>query len=683
MKAFVAYPIALMLAMISITAFINSESIDDWFREHAIIIEEDGGGDLLPIQEKERWLVVLIDFSDQKEPAGCDQNHASNLLDQGASNHLKQSFGDHIELLVDYHDQIITPAHGISSYGTDVNGERDSGIDGNNPHTLSVEIAEAVKNNVDWSNYDLDGDGWVDRFLLLHCVKPQEDNGASNSIWSHFASTDETVELPDGLKLGHYTISSHKSSNNLGTIIHEMYHQLGGIDLYPVSDETVQNSWKGVGKWDIMSSGNWNGDGAWPALPTSPMIELLGGDRHLDVELDWIGTGNCIGPDVDLIGMSEGGKALKIKLDSSEYVWVELRTSHGFDSHLPGEGVLVLKQDHSVGGVEDNIANSHPDRAWLKVIEADGEQNLVSGTNDGEASDLFGDGDSFGSSGDIIIRNRDGFRVDWTGTVSITNGTYSVAFESEGCGHDTTFDLPDHGSILTGDSNIPFSGNCEGFNMSLTSSDGREISREGDELKFSSPGVSGVLGIITGTINCATGSEFDLEHKFEIMGNIPIESTFDATVPVNMKSDLIIPIEFRGDGQQIWYVGVDGPLDRIATTQQQKSFSPGDSVILNIDPAGLLTPGMRANGEVILASDSGHRYVINVELIAENEKLDGFDEWTNPGTLVPLAILLAAIWVVLGVNSPTRKVSPEHQEIPTFSEYGDDPTFVDSFGESY
>ena len=65
----------------------------------------------------------------------------------------------------------------------------------------------------------------------------------------------------------------------------------------------------------------------------------------------------------------------------------------------------------------------------MKVIEADGEQNMVAGTNDGEESDVFGDGETFGSQG-ITIRNRDGILVDWRADVSVDNGTYSVEFSS-------------------------------------------------------------------------------------------------------------------------------------------------------------------------------------------------------------------------------------------------------------
>ena len=64
MKAVIAYPLAVFLAMISVTAYINSESIDAWFEENAIIIEKEEEGELLPIQKNERWLAVLIDFND-------------------------------------------------------------------------------------------------------------------------------------------------------------------------------------------------------------------------------------------------------------------------------------------------------------------------------------------------------------------------------------------------------------------------------------------------------------------------------------------------------------------------------------------------------------------------------------------------------------------------------------------
>ena len=79
------------------------------------------------------------------------------------------------------------------------------------------------------------------------------------------------------------------------------------------------------------------------------------------------------------------------------------------------------------GEIEDNLVNSHPERAWLKVIEADGQQNMVAGTNDGEESDVFNDGGKFGREG-IQIRNRDGILVDWSAEINLTNGTPKIEF---------------------------------------------------------------------------------------------------------------------------------------------------------------------------------------------------------------------------------------------------------------
>ena len=684
MRPVFGWPIVAILSLLSVVAFANGEALNEWVKEHAITIQSEEEGPLVGITNDESWLVVLIDFPDQSENSNCDQQRASNLIDQSARNHLNQGFGPTSTLQIDYHNRIVTTDFGMADYGHDVDGENDVGRKGVNPHTLAQEIVMEIKDEVsDWSKYDLNDDGWVDRFLILHCVKPQEDGGGSSSrIWSHFSSIEEVVELPGDLKISHYTISSQHSSNNFGTIMHEMYHQLGAADLYAVHDDTVNQNWKGIGKWDIMASGNWNGNGAWPALPSSPSIELIGGKRHQDMQLEWMPGTDCSGPVYTFEGHSEGGDSLKIPIGDEEFIWIEYRSNHGYDSNLPGNGLLVLQQDLRAGEIEDNLVNSHPERAWLKVIEADGEQNMVAGTNDGEESDVFGDGETFGSQG-ITIRNRDGILVDWSADVSVTNGTYSVEFSSPECGHITDIELPDFGSVLTPDDNIPISGTCDGIEYNLTSSDGRYITVEDDEIKFSSRGVLGVIGLITGTVSCAQGTDFDIRHEFEILGNIPIETTFRGSIPTTESSTIEIPVEFLGNGSQMWLVGIDGPLSRVAETEVDQELSDGSMVILDINPSGLLLDGMIVRGEIILASDSGHNYHITVELVAGSEEESTIEEWTSPAKLIPIALALSALWVALGIKSPSGKVTTDNEEVPNTSLYGDDPTFVDPFSETY
>lgn len=684
MRPAIGWPIAVLFGLLSVIAFANGEALNDWVKEHAIVTSSDEEATLIGINDDEKWFVVLIDFPDQNENSNCNQQRASNLIDGPATDHIKQAFGQSISLEIDYHDEIISTDYALGDYGHDIDWDKDVGKNGVNPHILAQEIVIKIKDDVsDWSKYDLNNDGWVDRFLILHCTKAQEDGGGTSSrIWSHFSSVEEVVELPGDMKISHYTIASQYSSNNFGTIMHEMYHQLGAADLYAVHDSTVNQDWKGIGKWDIMASGNWNGDGAWPALPTSPSIELIGGERHQEIDLDWLPGGDCTGPIYTFEGFAEGGDSLKIPIGDEEYIWIEYRSDFGFDSNLPGNGILVLQQDLRAGEIEDNLVNSHPERAWLKVIEADGQQNMVAGTNDGEESDVFNDGEKFGREG-IQIRNRDGILVDWSAEINITDDTPTIEFSSPECGHYANLDLPDFGSVLTVDDNIQFDIGCEDATFDLESSDGRTVSIVDSEIQFSEKGVKGVLGLISGTIECSQGTPFDVRHEFEILGNIPIEKSYKAEIPVIDSTQISIPIEFMGSDSQVWLVGIDGALSRIAETTTNQELSKGSEIVLDITPSGLLQDGMIVRGEIVLASDSGHYYHIEVELVALDEEKSTIDEWTSPAKLIPLALLLAAVWVILGIQSPSREVTSNHEELPTTSVYSDDPSFIDPFSESY
>lgn len=684
MRPAIGWPIAVLFGLLSVIAFANGEALNDWVKEHAIVTGSDEEATLIGINDDEKWFVVLIDFPDQNENSNCNQQRASNLIDGPATDHIKQAFGQSISLEIDYHDEIISTDYALGDYGHDIDWDKDVGKNGVNPHILAQEIVIKIKDDVsDWSKYDLNDDGWVDRFLILHCTKAQEDGGGTSSrIWSHFSSVEEVVELPGDMKISHYTIASQYSSNNFGTIMHEMYHQLGAADLYAVHDSTVNQDWKGIGKWDIMASGNWNGDGAWPALPTSPSIELIGGERHQEIDLDWLPGGDCTGPIYTFEGFAEGGDSLKIPIGDEEYIWIEYRSDFGFDSNLPGNGILVLQQDLRAGEIEDNLVNSHPERAWLKVIEADGQQNMVAGTNDGEESDVFNDGEKFGREG-IQIRNRDGILVDWSAEINVTDDIPTIEFSSPECGHYANLDLPDFGSVLTVDDNIQFDIGCEDATFDLESSDGRTVSIVDNEIQFSEKGVKGVLGLISGTIECSQGTPFDVRHEFEILGNIPIEKSYKAEIPVIDSTQISIPIEFMGSDSQVWLVGIDGALSRIAETTTNQELSKGSEIVLDISPSGLLQDGMIVRGEIVLASDSGHNYHIEVELVALNEEKSTIDEWTSPAKLIPLALLLAAVWVILGIQSPSREVTSNHEELPTTSVYSDDPSFIDPFSESY
>ena len=138
-----------------------------------------------------------------------------------------------------------------------------------------------------------------------------------------------------------------------------------------------------------------------------------------------------------------------------------------------------------------------------------------------------------------------------------------------------------------------------------------------------------------------------------------------------------------GEDSQAWLVGIDGPLSRVAETSDSQVLNKGSEIKVDISPSGLLEEGMIVRGEIVLASDSGHNYHIEVELVAQNKDDSTLEEWTSPAKLIPVALVLAALWVILGIQSPTREVTSDQEEHPTTSIYSDDPSFVDPFGEPY
>ena len=323
--------------------------------------------------------------------------------------------------------------------------------------------------------------------------KGQEENpGVSNRIWSHYTEFESPIELGDGLSIGHYTMASLQTgTSGIGTIIHEMLHQMGAIDLYPVHDEVNAQSWKGPGDWDIMASGNWNGGGRWPAMPTGANVELVRPQRVETLSLEWPDAASipCLGPTIALVGVSEGGSILKIPIAEDESVFIERRSDSGYDSRLPGNGVLVSYQDLSVGDIERNEVNTNPNTPWLKVIEADEGDDLVRDPTRVKPPT------SFSTTPPLVpratIRTHDGVLVPWVATINGEDNV-TVSFDAPSCSSGFEVNMDDHGSTVLPEQspNIDLIGDVAECTASLTSSDGRGVSlvrtNTGYELAYSS-----------------------------------------------------------------------------------------------------------------------------------------------------------------------------------------------------
>lgn len=652
---------------------------------------------LLPWQHgQEHWLVVVVDFDDATtQSTGLGVAQAMTLIDGEITDYLSlMAGGEHVNFTV--HPEVIRAQADSTFYGKDSNSGRDFSAEGEFlPSRLVSEVLLSMKNDpVDWASHDLDDDGTVDRFLLLHTSRGQESgSGGPDRIWSHFTHLMDPIKVEAGVEVAHYAMATMRGGTGAsGTILHEMLHQVGAIDLYPVHDPSWTGSWHGVGDWDIMASGNWNGDGVWPALPTSATMERIGLDTSQHVVLDFPvqREGTCLGPTLDLTPRHDGGKALRIDLTPEQRLFIELKGGNSYDDRLPGQGVLVTLLDEAAGDPEENEVNVDPGRPWLKVIEADGDDGLLNGQDDGVEGDTFHIGDRFGAEG-IEIRDHRGLRVPWTAEIvqAIDGNGTAVSFSAPECGHGLDLNVPAYGLRITAN---------DGLSIVLSNTDApctlegtmrmdlggvvtfpSTLMPEGTtriELEAQSPLVGDVVDRLSGTLNCG-GTQLNLDVPVTVLNRIPQDEAYESSIPVIQESTLRLDVSSNGDGSSTYTVLVEGPLSRIAEAPSRITLDHDtDALSIQLDPAGLLEEGMLVRGEIHLIDLDGGRTILPVTLTAEQQE-SGLDLLRQPEVALGLCLMLVGVSLLWPRRpAPTRQATaPQDGDSP-----GDAAVSLDPWG---
>lgn len=643
----------LVVALLMLCAWtqINSSWIDDTFdRERANPVD---GYELVGLQSDERWLVLRVSFPDEPFPG----NIPLSLFEGETSAHayIEQMSGNRSSLSITMIDQVWQSPHPESEWGKDSSDERDVGGDYGGASALAAAAIDSLPPGIDLSDWDLDGDGVIDRLLILHSGEAQELGGPTSSIWSHYSPFQDPIEIGN-FSFEHYTMVS--INGGLGVLIHEMLHQMGAVDLYDVHSETPTRAWHGLGDWGIMASGNWIEDGTLPSLPSSSTLNLIGGLTVPGMPSEVIGHRTI---PYTLKSIPEGGGPLSIKIAPGEFVWVTFRADSGFDSGLPGHGILVEQQDTNYGDIDDNLVNTDPVKAWVKIIEADGDDALLRARDYGSQGDVFTEGESFGSSGHQIRDNR-GRLVNWT--ILVTNVSVDqvqIIFTKDEnpiasvvTPRSPIVLLP--GEVATASVSTPQTctlvtnlTTAESINI-IQVDEGRQ-NLEVSILDTDAIGVSpGDSGLISGTMGCEGQPPYDLYLEWYSIPHRLSNETLEEIVPWAEPSTIEIYPNSDGNGSMTYSVSIDGAANRIASVTNQVRFEPGDSIVLEIDPSGLLEPGMIAKGELVFIDSKKLEQRIPIVLHAEQDfPLSGPLLWlAAPSNAIFLICLLLAASVATG-----------------------------------
>jgi M6 family metalloprotease-like protein len=238
----------------------------------------------------------------------------------------------------------------------------------------------------DFSQYDNDGDGRIDYFLVIWTGPRQ---GWSDFWWGYQTAYQDSSVVVDGVRLGTYSwqweTGGMAGAFSPRVAIHETGHALGLPDYYDYEDGLGPKG--GVGGLDQMD-GNWgdhNCFSKWvlgwlnPEVYTegSQVIELEPSDATTDAVVLMHGD-----PPADPYG---------------EYFMVQYRRREGNDSDYPTDGLLIWHVDARVSDSGYFLYdNSYTEHKLLRLMEADGleqiEQNAPA-----DVGDFYQSGDTLGT----------------------------------------------------------------------------------------------------------------------------------------------------------------------------------------------------------------------------------------------------------------------------------------------
>lgn len=300
---------------------------------------------------QKKFLVVLAEFSDKSFTVANPQQAFSDMLnekgysDNGATGSARDYYYENAHGIFEPIFDVFGPvklSQTVSYYG-----KNDSSGNDENAHLAIRDACKALDSTVDFSQYDLDGDGEVDLVYLVYAGKGEADGGASNTIWPHqwFLYSGGGVSLNlDGKRIDRYACGSELNGSGtidgLGTICHEFGHAMGLPDFYDTDYDTNGQA-RTLLDFSLMDAGSYNNNGWTPPYLNMEERIMIGWLSEDDV-LEFPRNGSYT---LESVQNNVGYKIPTEK--EGEYILLECRNDEGWDSALPAFGLIAYHVDKS------------------------------------------------------------------------------------------------------------------------------------------------------------------------------------------------------------------------------------------------------------------------------------------------------------------------------------------------
>lgn len=348
------------------------------------------GNTQVPTNGSPRVPIILVEYKDKKMSNTMETFQAQYTSgDKSAYQYFADQSNNKYTPQFDVYG--IYPLDNNRSYygGNDSNGD-----DKHVAKMVSDAIAKAG-DDIDWSNYDNDGDGEADVCIVVYAGVGEAQSSVSNSIWPCQWELSSGAQYGDGsgavtrngVKIDRFAVFNEVGGSNdngsqidgVGTFCHEFSHCLGLPDFY---ETTYRYGYYGIGNWSLMDAGCYNNDGYTPIGYSAYEKNFMG---WIDYITPAENTQYTLTP-MNLKNI-DTDKAIKITshLNSNEYFILENRIKTGWDAYISDTGLMITHVTYVADRWSANTVNNQSVQLFT-IVPAD---NKLSTYN--ENKDLYGE----------------------------------------------------------------------------------------------------------------------------------------------------------------------------------------------------------------------------------------------------------------------------------------------------
>lgn len=335
-------------------------------------------------------LVILIDFADVKFRAEDPNAFFTDMFSTegftGFYDPVKQRY---VNCLGSVRDYFKDQSDGAFNPPFDVYGPYTSTRNASQCQNYATSIfttaLRSANDDIDFSQYDNNNDGKVDMVYFL--VAGFSSSFAGNNtgyLWPYTSNLYYLSMSLDGTLLDRFACStelygfestpSTVTVEGIGTICHEFSHVLGLPDLYDVDYSQSGGQSHDPGGWDVMAGGSDYNYGRSPVGYTLFERYALGWAKPDIITKPGYYT-------LEAVNTSREGYILRTPVNN-EFFTIENRQRTGWDSNLPGHGMIVTRVDSTNVSVwNNNKVNCDPSHNYLEMLRAGNSTSGDSGSD--------------------------------------------------------------------------------------------------------------------------------------------------------------------------------------------------------------------------------------------------------------------------------------------------------------